>query len=45
MNFKICPAEAGNVELEFELKIIEDRAILIPVFKCGLCGSRKVILE
>jgi len=26
--------EGGSPELEFELKIIEDRVILIPVFKC-----------
>jgi len=36
--------EGGSPELEFELKIIEDRAILIPIFKCRPYNSHKEVL-
>jgi len=38
MIFKICPAEAGNTELEFKLKIVDDSVFLVPILKCTLCG-------
>ena len=41
MIFKICPAEAGNEELEFKLKIVDGNIFLLPVLKCTLCDSEE----
>ena len=41
MIFKICPAEAGNEELVFKLRVDGDNVFLLPVFKCVLCGSEE----
>ena len=41
MIFKICPAEAGNEELEFKLKIADDNILLLPLLKCTLCNSEE----
>jgi len=41
MILKICPAEAGNEELVFKLRVDGDNVFLLPVFKCVLCGSEE----